>query len=100
MRPICSDAARGHRSQKKDLGLLAMQYGDVYVASVALEANPAQLVTAMKEAEAYPGPSLIVAYAPCIAHGSMIFNTPDRTRMAVDTGWVLPAPVRLPQPPE
>lgn len=62
-------AASGKKMKKKDLGLIAMQYGYVYVAQVALGANPAQLVKVMKEAERYPGPSLIIAYAPCINHG-------------------------------
>lgn len=62
-------AASGKKMKKKDLGLIAIQYGYVYVAQVALGANPAQLVKVMKEAESYKGPSLIIAYAPCINHG-------------------------------
>ena len=62
-------AASGKKMKKKDLGLMAMQYGYVYVAQVALGANPAQLLKVMKEAESYKGPSLIIAYAPCINHG-------------------------------
>lgn len=62
-------AASGKKVKKKDLGLIAMQYGYVYVAQVALGANPAQVVKVMKEAESYKGPSLIIAYAPCINHG-------------------------------
>ncbi len=61
--------AAGKRTKKKDLGRMAMTYGYVYVAQIALGANMNQTVKAIKEAEAYPGPSLIIAYAPCIAHG-------------------------------
>jgi pyruvate-ferredoxin/flavodoxin oxidoreductase len=66
---VAQFAASGKKSLKKDLGLLAMTYGHVYVAQVAMGANQAQLVKALKEAESYKGPSLIIAYAPCISHG-------------------------------
>ena len=66
---IAKFAAAGKRVKKKDLGLIAMSYGYVYVASVAIGANQKQLLDAMREAEAYKGPSLIIAYAPCINHG-------------------------------
>ncbi len=66
---VAQFAASGKKVKKKDLGILAIQYGYVYVAQVALGANPAQLVKVMKEAESYKGPSLIIAYAPCINHG-------------------------------
>lgn len=59
----------GKRTLKKDLGRMMMQYGSVYVASIALGANYQQAITAMQEAEAYPGPSIIIAYCPCINHG-------------------------------
>src|SRR6185295_14924388 len=62
-------AALGKETGKKDLGLLAMSYGHVYVASVAMGAKMNQVVQAFQEAEAYPGPSLIIAYSHCIAHG-------------------------------
>ena len=62
-------AAAGKRSRKKDLGMMAMSYGNVYVAQVALGADYNQFVKAVVEAEAYDGPSLIIAYAPCINHG-------------------------------
>ena len=62
-------ASTGKRQQKKDLGLAAMQYNHVYVASVALGANMNQCVQAFKEAEHYDGPSLIIAYSPCIDWG-------------------------------
>lgn len=66
---VAKFAASGKKVRKKDLGMMAMTYGYVYVAQVALGANQAQYFKALKEAEAYPGPSLIIAYSPCIAHG-------------------------------
>ena len=66
---IAKFAASGKKIRKKDLGMMAMSYGYVYVAQVAMGANPVQFVNAIKEAEAYDGPSLIIAYAPCINHG-------------------------------
>jgi len=66
---IAQFAARGKRIRKKDLGLMASTYGYVYVAQVAMGADNAQCLKAIREAEAYPGPSLIIAYSPCIAHG-------------------------------
>ena len=62
-------AAAGKKSRKKDLGMMAMSYGNVYVAQVAMGADYNQFVKAVVEAEAYDGPSLIIAYAPCINHG-------------------------------
>ena len=62
-------AASGKRSKKKDLGMMAMSYGNVYVAQVAIGADYNQFVKAIVEAEAYDGPSLIICYAPCINHG-------------------------------
>ncbi|MFI3259083.1 MAG: pyruvate:ferredoxin (flavodoxin) oxidoreductase [Rikenellaceae bacterium] len=66
---IAKFASSGKRIRKKDLGAIAMTYGYVYVAQVSIGANQTQLFNVMKEAEAYPGPSLIIAYAPCINHG-------------------------------
>ena len=66
---VAQFAASGKKTKKKDLGLLAMSYGYVYVAQVAMGASPAQLVKVLREAEQYDGPSLIIAYAPCINHG-------------------------------
>ncbi len=66
---IAKFAASGKRIRKKDLGMMAMSYGYVYVAQVAMGASPVQYLNAIKEAEAYDGPSLIIAYAPCINHG-------------------------------
>ncbi|SNX53202.1 pyruvate:ferredoxin (flavodoxin) oxidoreductase [Thermoanaerobacterium sp. RBIITD] len=69
---VAQFAAAGKAVGKKDLGRIAMSYGYVYVAQVAMGANQAQLLKALKEAESYPGPSLIIAYAPCINHGIRI----------------------------
>jgi pyruvate-ferredoxin/flavodoxin oxidoreductase len=66
---IAQFAAKGKRIRKKDLGLMATTYGYVYVAQIAMGADQAQCLKAIREAEAYPGPSLIIAYAPCINHG-------------------------------
>ncbi|AYF55061.1 pyruvate:ferredoxin (flavodoxin) oxidoreductase [Clostridium botulinum C] len=66
---IAKFAAAGKRTKKKDLGLMAMTYGYVYVAQIAMGADKNQTIKAIQEAEAYPGPSLIIAYAPCINHG-------------------------------
>lgn len=66
---VAKFAASGKRIRKKDLGMMAMSYGYVYVAQVSMGANQAQYFKAIKEAEAYPGPSLVIAYAPCINHG-------------------------------
>jgi pyruvate-ferredoxin/flavodoxin oxidoreductase len=83
-------AAAGKRTGKKDLGLLAMTYGHVYVAHVALGANDTQTVRAFLEAEAYDGPSLIIAYAHCIAHGIDIKNGLTQQTKAVASGhWPL-----------
>ena len=66
---IAKFAAAGKRVRKKDLGMIATTYGYVYVAQIAMGADQAQCLKAIREAEAYPGPSLIIAYAPCINHG-------------------------------
>ena len=83
-------AALGKERGKKDLALMAMSYGHVYVARVALGAKDAQTVRAFQEAEAWPGPSLIIAYSPCIAHGYELSHGADQQRLAVDSGvWPL-----------
>ncbi len=83
-------AAGGKRGGKKDLALLAMTYGHVYVAHVAFGANDTQTVRAFLEAEAYPGPSLIIGYAHCIAHGIDIKNGLSQQAKAVASGhWPL-----------
>jgi len=84
---IAKFAASGKRTRKKDLGMMAMSYGYVYVATVAMSANPAQLVKAMTEAEAYPGPSLIIAYAPCINHGINMAHAQMEIKKAVACGY-------------
>ena len=66
---IAKFAASGKRVRKKDLGMIATTYGYVYVAQIAMGADQAQTLKALREAEAYPGPSLVIAYAPCINHG-------------------------------
>ena len=87
---VAKFAAAGKPAPKKDLGLLSMTYGDIYVAKIALGANPAQAVKAFAEAEAYPGPSLIIAYAHCIAHGYNLVNGYDEQKKAVACGhWPL-----------
>ena len=84
---LCRFAAAGKHTRKKDLGRMAMTYGYVYVAQVAMSANPAQLLKAMNEAEAYPGPSLIIAYSPCINHGIDMSQAQAITRKAVASGY-------------
>ncbi len=84
---VAKFAAAGKRTRKKDLGLMAMAYGYVYVASVAMGANPAQLLKAVNEAEAYPGPSLIIAYAPCINHGINMGLSQLEEKRAVEAGY-------------
>ena len=66
---IAKFSAGGKETKKKDLGMMAMSYGYVYVAQVAMGADPAQTLKAIREAEAYPGPSIVIAYCPCIEHG-------------------------------
>jgi pyruvate-ferredoxin/flavodoxin oxidoreductase len=83
-------AAAGKEIGKKDLGLLAMTYGNAYVARVAMGAKDAQTLKAFTEAESYPGPSLIIAYSHCIAHGYDLVNGLEQQRLAVDSGvWPL-----------
>jgi len=80
-------AAAGKRRKKKDLGLMAMTYGYVYVAQVAMGANKQQLLSALIEAEHYDGPSLIIAYSPCIAHGVNMERCMEEERLAVECGY-------------
>jgi pyruvate-ferredoxin/flavodoxin oxidoreductase len=79
-------AASGKETGKKDLGLLAMSYGHVYVARVAMGAKMNQVVQAFQEAEAYPGPSLIIAYSHCIAHGYDMAYGVEQQKLAVSSG--------------
>jgi pyruvate-ferredoxin/flavodoxin oxidoreductase len=83
-------AVAGKETGKKDLGLMAMGYGHVYVAQVAFGAKDAQTVKAFLEAESYPGPSLIIAYSHCIAHGYDMAHGLDQQRLAVEAAvWPL-----------
>jgi pyruvate-ferredoxin/flavodoxin oxidoreductase len=83
-------AIAGRPTAKKDLGMIAMSYGHVYVASVAMGARDAQTVRTFLEAESYDGPSLIIAYSHCIAHGYDLSNGLDHQKAAVDSGhWPL-----------
>lgn len=87
---VAKFAAGGKPLAKKDLGLMAMSYGNVYVAKVAMGANDAQTVKAFIEAEAYDGPSLIIAYSHCIAHGIDMAKGMQNQKAAVDSGhWQL-----------
>ena len=80
-------AASGKATNKKDLALMAMAYGSVYVARVAFGAKDAQTVKAFQEAEAFPGPSLIIAYSHCIAHGYDMAYGLDQQKLAVESGY-------------
>jgi pyruvate-ferredoxin/flavodoxin oxidoreductase len=87
---VAKFAAAGKSMTKKDLGLLANSYGHVYVARVAMGAKMQQTVQAFLEAEAYPGPSLIIAYSHCIAHGYDMAHGMTQQKLAVDSGvWPL-----------
>ena len=86
---VAQFAASGKKTPKKDLGMIAMNYGHVYVAQVSMGANPAHVVKALKEAEAHKGPSLVIAYAPCINHGiakSMKVSQAEQ-KLAVECGY-------------
>ena len=86
---VAQFAASGKKTAKKDLGMLAAEYGNVYVASIALGANPAQAITAIREAEEHRGPSIIIAYAPCINHGivkGMAYSQAE-AKLAVESGY-------------
>lgn len=86
---VAKFAAAGKRVRKKDLGAMAMTYGYVYVAQVAMGASQNQYLKALREAEAYPGPSLIIAYAPCINHGlrAGMDKSQEEQKRAVDAGY-------------
>ena len=83
---IAKFAASGKRTKKKDLGMMAMSYGYVYVAQISMGADKNQTLKAIAEAEAYDGPSLIIAYAPCINHGikAGMTNSQSEAKKAVD----------------
>ncbi len=84
---IAKFAAGGKTTGKKDLGQIAMSYGNVYVAQVAMGANPTQTVRAFAEAEAHPGVSLLIAYSPCIAHGIEMSQQMSHQKAATDSGY-------------
>jgi len=87
---IAKFAAAGKRTNKKDLAMQAISYGNVYVARVAMGADPQQTLTAFREAEAYPGPSLIIAYCHCISHGIDMQKGLNQQYRAVNCGhWPL-----------
>ena len=89
---IAKFAASGKRTKKKDLGMMAMSYGYVYVAQIAMGADKNQTLKAIQEAEAYPGPSLIIGYAPCINHGlrTGMGKSQNEAKRAVECGyWAL-----------
>jgi pyruvate-ferredoxin/flavodoxin oxidoreductase len=80
-------AMAGKESPKKDLAMLAMSYGNVYVARVAFGAKDTQTVRTFLEAESFPGPSIIIAYSPCIAHGYDMSQSLEQQRLAMETGY-------------
>ena len=86
---IAKFAASGKKIRKKDLGMMAMSYGYVYVAQVAMGSSPVQYMNAIKEAEAYDGPSLIIAYSPCINHGlkAGMGLSQKEEKLAVECGY-------------
>ncbi|MCJ7683255.1 MAG: pyruvate:ferredoxin (flavodoxin) oxidoreductase, partial [Desulfobacteraceae bacterium] len=87
---VAKFAASGKPTRKKDLGMMAMSYGYVYVASVAMGSNKNQFIKAVTEAESYRGPSIIIAYSPCINHGINMGLTQEEEKRAVEAGyWLL-----------
>ncbi len=92
MGAVAKFASSGKKSRKKDLGAIMMTYGNVYVAQVAMGADPAQLIKAVKEAEEYDGPSIVIAYTPCASHGICIgmHRVQEEMKRAVESGyWLL-----------
>jgi pyruvate-ferredoxin/flavodoxin oxidoreductase len=86
---VAKFAAAGKRIRKKDLGMIATTYGYVYVAQIAMNANQAQTLKALREAESYDGPSIVIAYAPCIAHGLRggMGKSQAEEKLAVECGY-------------
>jgi pyruvate-ferredoxin/flavodoxin oxidoreductase len=87
MGAVAKFASGGKGTAKKDLALIAMQYGHVYVARVAFGAKDSQTLAALREAEAYDGPALVIAYSHCIAHGFPLHLGLEQQKLAVDTGY-------------
>ncbi len=87
---VAKFAAAGKPMSKKDMGLMLMSYGNIYIAQIAVGANDIQTVRAFREAEAYDGPSIIIAYSHCIAHGINMSTATDQQKAAVNSGhWIL-----------
>ena len=86
---VAKFAASGKKIRKKDLGMIAATYGYVYVAQVAMGANQAQTLKALREAESYDGPSIVIAYSPCISHGlkSGMGKAQSEQKRAVECGY-------------
>lgn len=86
---VAKFAAAGKKTKKKDLGMMAMSYGYVYVAQIAMGANMNHAIKVIAEAESYPGPSIIIAYAPCISHGIKVGmgSSMKQEKLAVDSGY-------------
>ncbi|MDD3346527.1 pyruvate:ferredoxin (flavodoxin) oxidoreductase [Oscillibacter sp.] len=86
---VAQFAAAGKRTKKKDLGMMLMSYGYIYVAQVAMGADPNQTLKALREAEAYPGPSVVICYAPCTSHGipKGMSNCQQEMKRAVEAGY-------------
>ncbi len=84
---VAKFAAAGKSNNKKDIGMIAMAYGHVYVAQIAIGAHPLQTIKAIQEAESYPGPSLILAYSQCIAHGIDMSTGMSHQKEAVHSGY-------------
>ncbi len=84
---VAKFAAAGKRTKKKDLGMMAMSYGYVYVAQCAMGSNKQHFLNAIVEAEAYHGPSLVICYAPCINHGINMTKSQDEEKRAVECGY-------------
>ena len=87
MAAVARFAAGGKPQPRKDLGMLCMTYGNIYVAQVAMGANPVQTVKAFKEADDYPGPSIVIAYSHCIAHGVNMTTALENQKKAVQSGF-------------
>jgi pyruvate-ferredoxin/flavodoxin oxidoreductase len=84
---VAKFASGGKPSAKKDLGMTAIRYGDVYIAQIAMGANDTHTIKVFLEAEAHPGPSLIIAYSQCIAHGIDMARGMHQQKLAVDSGY-------------
>lgn len=87
MGSVAKFAAAGKRTQKKDLGAIARQYPNVYVAQVAIGANPQATINALKEAKQHVGPSIVICYCPCINHGSDMSKSQEQEKLAVECGY-------------